>query len=89
MFSIDTESGFTDAVYITWCVRPGGKCCPGGGHPDQFYVFQTHLNKGFKPILERNLGQKKNDSSTVQTGTKQTKVSPADKAKFVINDEEC
>ena len=88
MFSIDTESGFTDAVYITGAYGLGENVVQGAVNPDQFYVFKPTLNKGFKPILEKKLGSKEKRLIYGTTGTKQTKVSPEDKAKFVIDDEE-
>jgi len=88
MFSIDTESGFTDAVYITGAYGLGENVVQGAVNPDQFYVFKPTLNKGFRPILEKKLGSKEKRLVYGTTGTKQTKVSPEDKAKFVIDDEE-
>jgi pyruvate,water dikinase len=88
MFSIDTESGFQDAVYITGAYGLGENVVQGAVNPDQFYVFKPTLNKGFKPILEKKLGSKDKRLIYGPTGTKQTKVSPEDKEKFIINDEE-
>jgi pyruvate, water dikinase len=88
MFSIDTESGFTNAVYITGAYGLGENVVQGTVNPDQFYVFKPTLMKGFKPILEKKLGSKEKRLVYGPTGTKQTKVSPQDKAKFVINDDE-
>ena len=88
MFSIDTESGFTNAVYITGAYGLGENVVQGAVNPDQFYVFKPTLKKGFKPILEKKLGSKEKRLVYGPTGTKQTKVSAADKAKFVINDDE-
>ncbi|MBN1860058.1 MAG: phosphoenolpyruvate synthase [Candidatus Thermoplasmatota archaeon] len=88
MFSIDTESGFTDAVYITGAYGLGENVVQGAVNPDQFYVFKPTLHKGFKPILEKKLGSKEKRLIYGPTGTKQTKVSPAEQSKFVINDEE-
>jgi pyruvate,water dikinase len=88
MFSIDTESGFTDAVYVTGAYGLGENVVQGAVNPDQFYVFKPTLHKGFKPILEKKLGSKEKRLIYGPTGTKQTKVSPEDKAKFVINDDE-
>ena len=88
MFSIDTESGFTNAVYITGAYGLGENVVQGTVNPDQFYVFKPTLMKGFKPILEKKLGSKEKRLIYGTTGTKQTKVSTEDKAKFVINDEE-
>ncbi|HER45683.1 MAG TPA: phosphoenolpyruvate synthase, partial [Thermoplasmatales archaeon] len=88
MFSIDTESGFTNAVYITGAYGLGENVVQGTVNPDQFYVFKPTLMKGFKPILEKKLGSKEKRLVYGATGTKQTKVSPEDKAKFVIDDDE-
>ena len=88
MFSIDTESGFTNAVYITGAYGLGENVVQGAVNPDQFYVFKPTLLKGFKPILEKKLGSKEKRLIYGTTGTKQTKVSPEDKAKFVVNDDE-
>ena len=88
MFSIDTESGFTDAVYITGAYGLGENVVQGAVNPDQFYVFKPTLHKGFKPILEKKLGSKEKRLIYGPTGTKQTKVSPAEQSKFVVNDEE-
>jgi pyruvate,water dikinase len=88
MFSIDTESGFQDAVYITGAYGLGENVVQGAVNPDQFYVFKPTLNKGFRPILEKKLGSKDKRLIYGTTGTKQTKVSPADQAKFIIDDED-
>jgi pyruvate,water dikinase len=88
MFSIDTESGFTNAVYITGAYGLGENVVQGTVNPDQFYVFKSTLKKGFKPILEKKLGSKEKRLIYGTTGTKQTKVSVEDKTKFVINDDE-
>jgi pyruvate,water dikinase len=88
MFSIDTESGFTNAVYITGAYGLGENVVQGTVNPDQFYVFKSTLKKGFKPILEKKLGSKEKRLVYGSTGTKQTKVSAEDKVKFVINDDE-
>jgi len=88
MFSIDTESGFTNVVYVTGAYGLGENVVQGIVNPDQFYVFKSTLKKGFKPILEKKLGSKEKRLIYGSTGTKQTKVSAEDKAKFVINDDE-
>jgi pyruvate,water dikinase len=88
MFSIDTESGFTNAVYVTGAYGLGENVVQGTVNPDQFYVFKSTLKKGFKPILEKKLGSKEKRLIYGSTGTKQTKVSAEDRAKFVINDDE-
>lgn len=88
MFSIDTESGFNDAVYITGAYGLGENVVQGAVNPDQFYVFKPTLNQGFKPILEKKLGSKEKRMIYGEHGTLQQEVSEEDKRKFVINDDE-
>ena len=58
MFSIDTESGFKDAAFITGAYGLGENVVQGAVNPDEFVVFKPTLKEGFKPILERRLGSK-------------------------------
>jgi len=88
MFSIDTESGFTNVVYVTGAYGLGENVVQGTVNPDQFYVFKPTLMKGFRPILEKKLGSKEKRLIYGTTGTKQTKVSAEDKEKYIINDDE-
>ncbi len=88
MFSIDTESGFRDAAYITGAYGLGENVVQGTVNPDQFYVFKPTLKKGFRPILEKKLGSKEKRMIYSDTGTKQEQVSPEDQNKFVITDDE-
>ena len=89
MFSIDTESGFKDVVYITGAYGLGENVVQGKVNPDQFYVFKPTLKKGFRPIIEKKLGTK--EWRLVYTeggGTAQKKVLPEERKKFVIDDDE-
>jgi len=88
MFSIDTESGFKDVVYITGAYGLGENVVQGTVNPDQFYVFKPTLKKGFKPIIEKKLGSKEKRLVYGERGTVQQEVSPEDRRKFVINDDE-
>ena len=58
MFSIDTESGFKDAVFITGSYGLGENVVQGVVSPDEAYVFKPTLNDGFQPVLSRHLGEK-------------------------------
>lgn len=58
MFSIDTESGFRDAVFITGAYGLGENVVQGAVSPDEAYVFKPTLKQGFKPVLSRHLGEK-------------------------------
>ncbi len=88
MFSIDTESGFEDAVYITGAYGLGENVVQGAVNPDQFYVFKPTLKKGFKPIVEKKVGSKEQRMIYGDKGTTQEKVSEEDKRRFVITDDE-
>jgi len=88
MFSIDTESGFEDAVYITGAYGLGENVVQGAVNPDQFYVFKPTLKKGFKPIVEKKVGSKEQRMIYGEKGTTQEEVSEEDKKKFVITDDE-
>jgi pyruvate,water dikinase len=88
MFSIDTESGFKDAVYITGAYGLGENVVQGAVNPDQFYVFKPTLKQGFKPILEKKLGSKEKRMIYKETGTTQEPVSFEDQHNFVISDDE-
>lgn len=58
MFSIDTESGFRDAIFITSSFGLGENVVGGNVNPDEFYVFKKTLEQGFRPIIKRQLGEK-------------------------------
>ena len=88
MFSIDTESGFKDVVYITGAYGLGENVVQGKVNPDQFYVFKPTLKKGFRPIIEKKLGTKEWKLVYIEGGTKQEEVPLEERKKFVINDDE-
>ena len=90
MFSIDTESGFKDAVFITGAYGLGENVVQGTVNPDQFYVFKPTLKEGFRPIVEKKLGAKRkklvyNDKGT---GTKQQNVTKEERNRFMLSDDE-
>ena len=89
-FSIDTESGFRDVVYVTAAYGLGENVAQGVVGPDQFYVFKPTLKEGFKPIVEKKLGtkEKKLVYKGDGTGTEQREVTVAEQRKFVLSDEE-
>jgi pyruvate,water dikinase len=90
MFSIDTESGFKDAVYITGAYGLGENVVQGTVNPDQFYVFKPTLKEGFRPIVEKKLGAKRKKLVYKEkgTGTKQQNVTKEDRSRFVLSDDE-
>ncbi|MFT6896803.1 MAG: pyruvate,water dikinase [Paraglaciecola sp.] len=58
MFSIDTESGFEDVVFITSSYGLGEMVVQGAVNPDEFYVHKPTMEKGFPAVVRRNLGSK-------------------------------
>jgi pyruvate,water dikinase len=59
MFTLDTETGFRDVVFITGSYGLGENIVQGAVNPDEFYVFKPTLRKGFSSIIRRSLGDKK------------------------------
>ncbi|MGA4046069.1 phosphoenolpyruvate synthase [Ralstonia nicotianae] len=58
MFTIDTESGFQDVVFITSSYGLGETVVQGAVNPDEFYVFKPTLAAGKYPIIRRSIGSK-------------------------------
>jgi pyruvate,water dikinase len=93
MFSIDTESGFEDVVFITSSLGLGEMVVQGAVNPDEFYVHKTLLEKGNPAVLRRNLGSKMNKMqySADTAHGKQVEIVPVEEAlrnQFSLTDEE-
>lgn len=93
MFTIDTETGFRDAVLITGAYGLGENVVQGAVDPDEFYVHKPTYKKGFRSVLKRHLGAKKIKMiySTDQTHRFPVRNVPtpnSDRAKFCITDKE-
>jgi len=72
MFTLDTETGFRNVVYITANHGLGETVVQGTVNPDEFYVFKPTLSK-FKPIINKRLGEKEEKVIYAEEGTRQTK----------------
>ena len=91
MFTLDTESGFRDAVLINAAYGLGENVVQGSVNPDEYYVFKPTLKQGFAPILQKVLGNKEFKLIYDIGGGKMVKnvpVSPDDRARFAISDDE-
>jgi pyruvate,water dikinase len=92
IFSLDTESGFRDVVFITGAYGLGENVVQGAVDPDEFYVFKPTLEKGYRVVLRRHLGSKEIKMVYYADGTKQTTHNvPApktDQQYFCISDDE-
>ncbi len=91
MFSIDTETGFKDAVLINASYGLGENVVQGAVNPDEYYVFKPTLNKGFRPILQKMMGSKEFKLIYDVGGGKMVKnvpVPPHDRARFAMSDDD-
>jgi len=92
MFSIDTESGFKDAVFITGAYGLGENVVQGAVNPDEYYVFKPTLKQGYDAIISKEVGAKKikmiYDLQGAKSTTKNIITPEEDRKKFVINDKE-
>jgi phosphoenolpyruvate synthase/pyruvate phosphate dikinase len=83
MFTIDTESGFRDAVLINASYGLGENVVQGSVNPDEYVVFKPTLLAGARPIVQKSLGTKEWKLVYDIGGSKMTKnvpVAPADRA---------
>ncbi len=93
MFSIDTESGFTNAVFLTGAWGLGENVVQGAVNPDEYYIFKPTLKEGKRPIVGKRMGSKEikmiydNDPSTKEP-VKNIPTTPAERGSYVINDDE-
>ena len=91
MFSIDTESGFKDVIFITSAYGLGENVVQGNVNPDEFYVFKPTLKQGKRPILTRKVGEKAIKmiyTKDSKNPTKNVNVPKEDRKQLSINDEE-
>ena len=92
IFSIDTESGFKDAVLITASYGLGETVVQGTVNPDEFYVFKPTLKTGFRPIVQKKLGTKEIKMIySKKKGLESTETKPVPKAQrsvYCISEDE-
>jgi pyruvate,water dikinase len=91
MFSIDTETGFKDAVLINASYGLGENVVQGAVNPDEYYVFKPTLKQGFRPILQKMMGSKEFKLIYDVGGGKMVKnvpVPPDDRTRFAMSDED-
>jgi pyruvate,water dikinase len=90
MFTLDTESGFDNVVYITGSWGLGEMIVQGAVNPDQFYVFKPSIDKSEDPIIEKKLGSKhlKLVYASKGPGMTDVEVTETDRQRFVLTDQE-
>src|SRR6516162_1172199 len=92
MFTLDTESGFNDVVFVTGAYGLGENVVQGAVDPDEFYVHKPTFLAGHRAVLRRLVGDKAVKMVFVEGGTKQTTrnipTPKADRARFCVTDED-
>jgi pyruvate,water dikinase len=93
MFSLDTETGFRDVVFINAAYGLGENVVQGTVNPDEFYVFKTTLLQGKRPILKRQLGSKERKlvyaaDAMAGVSTRNIPVKREDRERFTLSDDE-
>jgi len=92
IFTLDTETGFRDVVFITGAYGLGENVVQGQVNPDEFYVFKPTFREGYKPIIKKKVGSKeikmiygRGDSKVL---TRNVEVPEAERLRFCIDDKE-
>jgi pyruvate, water dikinase len=92
IFTLDTESGFRDVVFITGAYGLGENVVQGNVDPDEFYVHKPTFRQGHRAVLRRSLGQKQMTMTLAagHTGatTRDAPTSRRERAQFCLTDEE-
>jgi pyruvate, water dikinase len=92
IFSLDTESGFRDVVFVTGAYGLGENVVQGAVDPDEFYVHKPTFEQGHRAVLRRVLGDKAVKMVFSEGGAKQTTrnipTPRSDRERFCVNDED-
>ncbi|MBS0612551.1 MAG: phosphoenolpyruvate synthase, partial [Proteobacteria bacterium] len=92
MFTLDTDSGFRNAVFVTASYGLGETVVQGAVNPDEFYLYKPALNAGRPAVLRRNLGSKAIKMVYASAGQKErvhtVEVAQAERDRFCLGDED-
>jgi pyruvate,water dikinase len=91
-FTIDTETGFSDVVFITASYGLGENIVQGAVNPDEYYVFKPSFRQGHRGIIRKNLGDKRikmiYDQGGSKSFTRNVEVPEPDRRRFCLTDDE-
>jgi len=92
-FTLDTESGFSDVVFVTGAYGLGEAVVQGAVNPDEFYLYKPNLEVGRPAVLSRTLGEKAikmihGESTDVDRSVTTVATPEEDQGKFVLDDTE-
>ncbi|HII00240.1 TPA: phosphoenolpyruvate synthase [Methanosarcinaceae archaeon] len=92
IFTLDTETGFPDVVFITGAYGLGENIVQGQVNPDEFYVFKPTFREGYRPIIRKKVGSKeikmiygRGDSKVL---TRNVDVPEVERMRFCLSDAE-
>lgn len=91
IFTLDTETGFRNVVFITGSYGLGESVVQGAVNPDEFYVFKPTLLQGYKPIIDKRLGDKASKiiyTKNKHNPVKKVNTSLKDRKKFCLTDKD-
>ena len=93
MFSIDTESGFKDAVFLTGAWGLGENVVQGAVNPDEYYIFKPTLKEGKRPIVGKRVGTKEikmiyNTDPGAAEPVKNIDTTPEERGSYILSDDE-
>jgi pyruvate,water dikinase len=92
MFTLDTETGFRDVVFITGSYGLGENIVQGAVNPDEYYVFKPTFRKGNRAIIRKNIGDKRIKMIYGRGGskvlTRNVEVPEADRRRFSLSDDD-
>jgi pyruvate,water dikinase len=92
MFTLDTDSGFRDVVFITSAYGLGETVVQGAVNPDEFYLYKPAVRAGRHAVLRRNLGGKAIKMTYASAGSKErvqtVEVAATDRNRFSLDDAE-
>jgi len=87
-FTLDTETGFKDVVFITSAYGLGENIVKGAVNPDEFCVHKPTLLEGYKPILSKKIGTKKIAAHYAKKGIKNIRVPKIKQEQFSLTNNE-
>lgn len=91
IFTLDTETGFRDIVFITGSYGLGESVVQGAVNPDEFYVFKPTLKQGYKPLIDKRIGEKATKIIYTERGlnpVRKVNTPKEDRKKFCLTDAE-
>jgi pyruvate, water dikinase len=91
IFTLDTETGFPDVVFVTGSYGLGESVVQGAVNPDEFYVFKPTFKQGYRPLIDKRLGDKATKMIYTKSALqpiKKVNTSKKDRTKFCLTDEE-